>query len=56
MARMSSITAAPRMIRASRDCKWPRSARTRAVIPTLVATIAVATNIASIVGWPMTEM
>ena len=47
MPRMSSITAAPRIIFASVEWIIPMSSRTRAVIPTLVATRAVATNIAS---------
>ena len=34
---MSSMTAAPRMIWLSGSCKRPRSERTRAVMPTLVA-------------------
>ena len=33
----SSMTAAPRMMRASAVCRRPRSLNTRAVIPTLVA-------------------
>ena len=53
--RMSSMTAAPRMIRASSERIWPRSASTRAVIPTLVATIAVPMKIASMVGSPSTS-
>ena len=41
---MSSITAAPRMIRASVVAITPRSRSTRAVIPTVVATRPLATK------------
>jgi hypothetical protein len=44
MARMSSITAAPRMTRLSVRCSTPSSCSTRAVIPAEVATKAAATN------------
>ena len=37
MPRMSSMTAAPRMTCDSRSARWPRSERTRAVMPTDVA-------------------
>jgi hypothetical protein len=40
----SSITAAPRMMRPSLLEVWPRSASTRAVIPTLVAVRVAPTN------------
>ncbi len=44
MPRMSSKTAAPRMICAARLFSTCRSCNTRAVMPTLVATMAAATN------------
>ena len=47
IARMSSMTAAPRIIFASLEAIMPMSWRTLAVIPTLVATSAAAMNIAS---------
>jgi hypothetical protein len=43
-ARTSSITAAAMMMRASLVASFPRSASTRAVTPTLVATMAVPTK------------
>ena len=46
----SSITAAPRMIFASRLAPSPRSLNTRAVIPTLVATRVTATNSLVVIG------
>src|ERR1700754_1236 len=52
MARMSSITAAPRMIRASRRCSTPSSCSTRAVMPAEGATKAAATNIERIQSKP----
>ena len=51
----SSITAAARMIRLARSCKRPLAARTCAVMPTLVATIAAPTKIDSICGSPQSR-
>ena len=48
--RMSSKTAAPRMILAVRVASTRKSPSTRAVIPTLVATMAAPTKIASLDG------
>ena len=50
MPRMSSKTAAPRMMRAVRVPSTCRSRSTRAVMPTLVATMAAATKIDSCNG------
>ena len=48
--RMSSTTAAPRMTCASSVFMWPRSERTRAVMPTEVAVSAAPRKIATVVG------
>ena len=48
----SSMTAAPRMIWLSGSCKRPRSERTRAVMPTLVAVIEAPATMATRFGSP----
>ena len=54
--KMSSNTAAPRMILAGLLSRTPRSPSTRAVMPTLVATMAAPTNVASVVPSPRNHM
>ena len=53
MARMSSITAAPRIVRAARPPSTPSSISTADVMPTLVATSATPTNTAVAVSSPV---
>src|SRR5947209_322817 len=53
--RMSSITAAPRMILLARSCSKSFAASTCAVIPTLVATRAAPTNMDSIRDSPQID-